>query len=106
MSEKILFYGHSGCPSVPLVRTMLEHAGAEFEYINIRSDETGRMRLQAINHGYESVPTLTFPDGSILTEPSNAILHAKLLALGYAFQIPAWVVAFENLLNKMATSKK
>jgi mycoredoxin len=82
MSQKIIFYGHPGCPSVPLVRTMLEQAGAEFEYINIRLDEMGRLQVQEINHGYESVPTLIFPDGSILTEPSNAILHNKLISLG------------------------
>ncbi len=106
MSEKIIFYGHPGCPSVPLVRTLLEHAGAEFEYIDIRLDDIGRQQLQKFNQGYESVPTLIFPDGSIFTEPSNLELNDKLISLGYEFKPPRWIFAFETLINKMAMQKK
>lgn len=105
MSEQIILYGHSACPSVPLAKALLNKAGAEFEYINIRADEAGRARLREINHGYESVPTLIFPDGTSLTEPSHQALREKLLALGYEFSIPDWVNAFENLIRCMASRK-
>jgi mycoredoxin len=31
-----------------------------------------------VNGGYKSVPTIVFPDGSVLVEPSNAALEKKL----------------------------
>jgi mycoredoxin len=99
VSGKIVLFGHPGCPTVPLVRTMLERAGAEFDYINIRANDEARLRVLEINHGYESVPTLVFPDGSILTEPSSQVLWNKLASLGYEFQPPEWIGAFENLLK-------
>ena len=36
-----------------------------------------------INHGNASVPTLVFPDGSTLTEPSDQALRQKLNGLGF-----------------------
>jgi hypothetical protein len=41
-----------------------------------------------INNGNASVPTLVFPDGSTLTEPSTAVLRQKLQSLGYAVPQP------------------
>lgn len=54
-----------------------------YTYVNIRMDDDGRMKVRAINAGYESVPTLVFPDGSTLTEPSEDALYTHLLDLGY-----------------------
>lgn len=101
MRGTIIFYGHSGCPSVPLVRMILEQSGAEFEYINIWADDLGRTRVRVINRGYESVPTLVFPDGSILTEPSAKILRDKLISIGYEIQFPEQQTAFETLLKRI-----
>ena len=36
-----------------------------------------------INHGNASVPTLVFPDGSTLTEPSDQALRQKLNGFGF-----------------------
>lgn len=67
----------------PSVRQTLQRAGAPFDYINISFDATARQRVIEINHGNASVPTLVFPDGSTLTEPSDQALRQKLNALGY-----------------------
>lgn len=81
--QEILLYGHPACSMMPAVRTMLEQSQAGFEYINIHEDEAARARVREINDGYESVPTLVFPDGSTLSEPSSDELAAKLETLGY-----------------------
>jgi len=60
------------------VRSALDQAGIAYQYINIRQDEAGRARVREINAGCESVPTLVFPDGSSLTEPSALALQQKL----------------------------
>lgn len=83
MSDRILLYGHPGCLMVTPVRMLLENSGAEYDYIDIHRDDEARSVVRTINHGNESVPTIVFPDGGTLTEPSNKLLIDKLLALGY-----------------------
>jgi glutaredoxin len=46
--------------------------------IDIEEDAQGREFIRQINRGYESVPTIIFPDGSRLVEPSNNELTEKL----------------------------
>ena len=94
VSEIISLYGHSGCLMVRPAKILLESSGAAYEYIDILQDDDARARVRAINHGYESVPTVVFPDGSTLTEPSNKLLIAKLLVLGYRPARSAIVMAY------------
>lgn len=46
--------------------------------ININGNAEAREQVKKINNGYASVPTLVFPDGSILTEPSLREIRLKL----------------------------
>ncbi len=69
---------------------MLRRSKARYAYIDIRRDAQARDRVREINNGYESVPTLVFPDGSTLTEPPAGQLRRKLGAMGYP--VPAWTV--------------
>lgn len=88
-----MLYGHPYCPMVGPVKRLLDGAGVEYEYVNIHQDEAGRSRVREINDGNESVPTLIFPDGSTLTEPSTSQLRAKLSAAGYTIPLSAVVMA-------------
>ena len=81
-------YGSPTCPQVRPCRGALNRAGAAFEYIDIYKDANGRETVRSINNGYESVPTLVFPDGSTLTEPSGTELKAKLAELGHTSRKP------------------
>lgn len=98
MSEKILVYGHPACPAVPPVRAMLAQANVAYEYINIRQDGQAAVRVRTINGGNESVPTLVFPDGTTLTEPSTSVLKRKLEAMGYQVSPLAWLLGNSWLL--------
>jgi mycoredoxin len=84
MAEKVTLYGSPACASVVSLRKRLEQAGVEYEYLDIARDSHARQRVRDINHGNESVPTLVFPDGSTLTEPSPHQLDAALARQGYA----------------------
>ena len=81
-------YGTPTCPMVPPVRGMLDRAQTPFDYVNIAEDAESRGKVMAINNGNASVPTLVFPDGSTLTEPSTAVLRQKLQSLGYKVPQP------------------
>ena len=65
------------------VRNTLERANAEYDYVDIYLNPEARKRVLDINNGNASVPTLTFPDGSSLTEPNEAALKAKLESIGH-----------------------
>jgi mycoredoxin len=93
MTDRIIVYGHPGCPMVGPVRNMLDKAGADFEYINIHQDEAAREHVRAINSGNESVPTLVFPDGTTLIEPSVGELQQHLAGLGYSIPLTAQLIA-------------
>jgi mycoredoxin len=82
MPAPIILYGHAYWPQVYSVRFALDRAGVKYEYVNIRQDEAARARVRAINAGCESVPTLVFPDGTSLTEPSKEELEQRLASLG------------------------
>jgi len=68
---------------VPTTLSVLKQAKVAYDYINIHHDPDARAFVRMTNNGNESVPTLAFPDGSTLTEPSTNELRKKLEALGY-----------------------
>ena len=92
MTTPITVYGHPACPDVAPIRAMLAQSKVDHIYINIRQDATAAAQVRAINKGNESVPTLVFPDGSTLTEPSAGALKQKLEALGYQVSPFAWLL--------------
>lgn len=49
-----------------------------YENIDIEQDPKAMAFVEKVNHGKRVIPTIVFPDGSILAEPSNAELAQKL----------------------------
>jgi mycoredoxin len=76
--DKIKFYGTSWCPSSRRAKNLLIKNGIDFEWINIDEDPAARSFVIEVNNGNRSVPTIVFPDGDILAEPSNQELVKKL----------------------------
>ncbi|MCP5095328.1 MAG: NrdH-redoxin [Chloroflexi bacterium] len=77
-NEKIILYSSSYCSHSWAVERFVEENEIPIHIINIDSDPGARETVIEINNGYASVPTLVFPDGSTLTEPSFSALRAKL----------------------------
>lgn len=80
-SPQTIFYATRWCPDCTRARKILDRRGVTYLYVDINQDAAGRAYVQQVNKGNRSVPTIVFPDGSILVEPSNAILEEKLDAL-------------------------
>ena len=59
-------------------QTFLGEQRVPYEWVDIDTDEEGRKRVQEVNNGRQIIPTIVFQDGSILVEPTNAELAAKL----------------------------
>jgi mycoredoxin len=85
-------YGHPGCPMVVPVRHFLDRAAVPYKYINIHEDAEARALVRQMNTGNETVPTLVFSDGTILSEPSVEEVQAKLRKSGLS--LPPFMVFF------------
>ncbi len=77
-TEKITLYTSRWCAHSLSVERFLDNNEIAVHKINIDGKGESRARLIEINGGYASVPTLIFPDGTKLTEPSLSQLRKKL----------------------------
>ncbi len=75
---KITVYGTSWCYDCRRARTIFDQNKISYVWIDIDANAEGRKYVESVNRGYRSVPTIVFPDGSILVEPSNLELSRKL----------------------------
>ena len=74
----ITVYGAPWCPDCRRSKQFLGEQRIPSIWVDIDEDEEGRKQVQAVNDGKQIIPTIVFQDGSILVEPSNAELAAKL----------------------------
>jgi mycoredoxin len=75
---KIIMYGTNWCYETRRARAVFDQNNIPYDYIDIDQDMEARKYVESVNRGYRSVPTIVFPDGSILTEPSSSELSRKL----------------------------
>lgn len=78
LPQPLRFYGTSWCYTSRRARAALDELKIPYEYIDIDSDMDGRRFVEQVNNGNRSVPTIVFPDGSILVEPTVQQLKEKL----------------------------
>jgi mycoredoxin len=82
ISSSIKMYGTAWCGDCRRARRVFDQNKTAYEYVDIEHDDAGRAYVEQVNSGSQSVPTIIFPDGSILVEPSSAVLMSKLQQLG------------------------
>ena len=76
--QTITVYGTKWCPDCYRARRVLDGRDIPYTYIDIHRDKQACTYVEQVNHGNRSVPTIQFPDGEILVEPSSRALNAKL----------------------------
>jgi mycoredoxin len=76
--EQIRVYGTRWCPDCLRVKQVFSRHNVTFAWYDIEQDEQACAYVEKVNGGLKSVPTILFPDGSILVEPANAVLEKKL----------------------------
>ncbi len=81
--KNIIIYGSPFCMMVGQVKAVLDRSNIVYEYIDISRNSEAAIRVKEINNGYASIPTLQFPDGSTLTEPSVSELCKRLREQNY-----------------------
>jgi mycoredoxin len=79
MSEPILtVYSTAYCGDCFRVKTFLDRHAVSYQWVDIDETPGAQELVLSINRGYRSVPTLVFPDGTTMTEPSTRQLAEKL----------------------------
>ena len=76
--EEILVYGASWCPDCRRAKKFLADQRVPYSWRDIEGDPDGARVVQERNDGKNIIPTIVFPDGSHLSEPSNEELAEKL----------------------------
>ena len=74
----ITVYGAPWCPDCRQSKQFLGEQRVGYNWVDIDQVEEGRRYVQQVNDGKQIIPTIVFEDGSILVEPTNAELAAKL----------------------------
>ncbi|MFN3706103.1 MAG: glutaredoxin domain-containing protein [Thermoflexales bacterium] len=83
MTAVTRFYGAMWCGDTRRARAWFDKNNVPYEWIDIDQDEKAAEFVKSVNNGMRSIPTIIFPDGSQLTEPSTQKLetHARKLGL-------------------------
>jgi len=78
----IRMYTTMWCPDCIRAKAVLRRLKVDFVEIDVDKDKAGYQIVFEYNGGKRVVPTIFFPDGTVLVEPSNQALSAKVLELG------------------------
>lgn len=78
VTPQIVMFSTQWCGDCRRAKRVFAAQGVAYTEIDIDRDEDAAERVMRINRGLRSVPTILFPDGSSLVEPSTAALEAKL----------------------------
>jgi thioredoxin reductase (NADPH) len=76
--QRIQVFGAPWCPDCRRAKQFLSEQRIPYEWTDVDQNPEGMRYVEEVNKGKHIIPTILFPDGSILVEPSNAELAQKL----------------------------
>jgi mycoredoxin len=74
----IIMYSTSWCGYCRRLKTQLDREGIGYTVVDIEQDEAAAEFVMSVNGGNQTVPTVRFPDGSTLTNPTIVQVKAQL----------------------------
>ncbi len=82
MAAPLTMYTTKWCAFCRRLKRQLAKDGVEITEVDIEADAAAAEYVMTVNGGFQTVPTVLFPDGSALTNPSAAAVidHLKELA--------------------------
>ncbi|MGB7873966.1 MAG: FAD-dependent oxidoreductase [Anaerolineales bacterium] len=76
--SEIMVYSTVWCPDCKRAKQFFGEQRVAYTNVDIEQDKKAMSFVEQINDGMRIIPTIIFPDGEILVEPSNAQLAEKL----------------------------
>ena len=77
-NKRITVYGAMWCIDCRRAKKFLDKHKIDYAWINIQDNKQASDYVRELNNGKQIIPTIIFPDGTILVEPTNAQLSDKL----------------------------
>jgi mycoredoxin len=78
----LTMYSTSFCGYCRRLASQLDREGIAYRVVDIEQDPAAAAYVSSVNGGNRTVPTVRFPDGSALTNPTAAEVKEQLAALG------------------------
>src|SRR5438309_318248 len=78
MLTPITMYGSTWCSDCKRAKNFLGEQRIPYTFVDVEQDAEGLRFVEQANDGKHVIPTVKFGDDSLLVEPSNAELAAKL----------------------------
>lgn len=75
--SQIIMYTTSWCPDCHRAKYLLDEYGVSYINIDVEENAEGLAFVMQVNNGQRVVPTIVFPDQTILVEPTNRQLAEK-----------------------------
>ncbi len=79
-TRSLTMYSTPWCGYCHRLKGQLHREGISFQEIDIEQHPDSAATVERVNNGNQTVPTLLFPDGTALTNPSVAQIKEKLSA--------------------------
>ena len=80
MNDQITMYSTTWCGYCRRLKSQLEREGIGFAEVDIEQVPEAADYVMSVNGGNQTVPTVVFPDGTALTNPSLAQVKDRLAA--------------------------
>jgi mycoredoxin len=77
-TDVLTMYTTSWCGYCARLKRLMDREGIGYREVNIELDEAAAKFVEGVNGGNQTVPTLAFPDGTALTNPSIAEVKTQL----------------------------
>ena len=77
-STDLTMYTTTWCGYCRQLKRQLDEQGIDYAEVNIEQTPGAAEFVMSVNGGNQTVPTLLFPDGSTLTNPSLAQVRSQL----------------------------
>ena len=74
---KIIMFSTQYCPDCSRAKAFFDSNNIEYDRVFLEGNPEATEFVMKMNNGFRSVPTIVFPDGSVLVEPSWQELKEK-----------------------------
>ena len=77
-SKTITVYGADWCSDCKRSKRLLDSKNIEYTWVDVDNNEAALQTVKSLNQGKRIIPTIIFPNGDILVEPTDSELSLKL----------------------------
>ena len=78
MPDQLTIYSTEWCGYCHRLMKQLDREGVDYDVVNIEHKPDAAEYVMSVNGGNQTVPTLHFPNGKALTNPTLAQVQAQL----------------------------